>query len=105
MPLLLRVRLLSTHCNSIPGLVLSDVAVAAPQYVVPLLAAAPLPQLIPAGDQMLWHQCITTAQFIIGQQAVGMLVTHLYYAEKNKARMHSQQLELQLTATLNRLCS
>ena len=69
-------------------------AVAQPQYVVPLLAAPPLPQLIPAGDQMLWHQCLATAPFIIGQQAVGMLATHLYYAEKNKARMHSQQLEL-----------
>ena len=33
-------------------------AVAQPQYVVPLLAAPPLPQLIPAGDQMLWQQCI-----------------------------------------------
>ena len=69
-------------------------AVAQPQYAVPLLAAPPLPQLIPAGDQMLWQQCIATAQFSILQQAVGMLATHLYYAEKNKARMHSQQLEL-----------
>ena len=69
-------------------------AVAPPQYVVPLLAAPPLPQPFPAGDQMLGHQCNTTAQFIIAQQAVGMLATHLYHAEKNKARMHSQQLEL-----------